>query len=236
MQLTVKDVAGLLNVNEKTIYRWLKKGSLPAYKVGEQYRFNRGELLEWATSRQMHVSPELFRESENTPSNVCSLYNALKEGGIYYRTEGDNKEAALKSVVSLMKLPPEVNREHLLQILLAREAMASTAIGDGIAIPHVRNPIVLHITEPVISLCFLEKAIDFKALDGKPVNCLFTLVSPTVKTHLRLLSHLAYALQNNDFRKIIAAQGGREEIFSAVERVEDQLQKNQPAAGNEEQA
>jgi PTS system nitrogen regulatory IIA component len=56
MQLTVKDVAKLLNVNEKTIYRWLKQGSLPAYQLGNQYRFNKAELLEWATSRQIGVS------------------------------------------------------------------------------------------------------------------------------------------------------------------------------------
>ncbi|MBN2212315.1 MAG: PTS sugar transporter subunit IIA [Sedimentisphaerales bacterium] len=223
MQLTVKDVAGLLKVNEKTIYRWLKKGTLPAYKVGEHYRFNRGELLEWATSRQMHVSLNLFREPEDLPKLGCSLSEALKAGGIYYRTEGGNKEAAIKSVVGLMKLPAEVDREFLFQTLLAREAMASTAIGDGIAIPHVRNPIILHITDPVISLCFLEKAIDFNALDGKPVHCLFTLVSPTVKIHLHLLSRLAYALQDGDFRSILTQQGGRDEIFSAIRQIEAHL-------------
>ena len=49
MQLTVRDVARLLNVSEKTIYRWIKEASIPAYRVNEQYRFNRAELLEWAT-------------------------------------------------------------------------------------------------------------------------------------------------------------------------------------------
>ena len=152
MQLTVKDVANLLKVNEKTIYRWLKKGSLPAYRVGDHYRFNRAELLEWVTSRQIGVSADLFHEPENLQVPTCSLLDALTLGGIYYRIEGENKESAIKNVVGLTKLPQEVDRDFLLQVLLAREAMASTAIGDGIAIPHVRNPIVLHITEPVVSV------------------------------------------------------------------------------------
>ena len=59
-------------------------------------------------------------------------------------------------------------REFLYQILLARESLGSTGIGDGVAIPHVRNPVVLHVSEPVVTLSFLETPIDFHALDGKP--------------------------------------------------------------------
>ncbi|HQH45958.1 MAG TPA: PTS sugar transporter subunit IIA, partial [Candidatus Aminicenantes bacterium] len=144
----------------------------------------------------------------------------------HYRIEGGDKEAVLGTVVDLMKLPREVDRNFLLQVLLAREAIASTAVGDGIAIPHVRNPIVLHVTEPMVSLCFLEKAIDFGSLDGRPVNCLFTLVSPTVKSHLHLLSRIAFALRDGDFRRLILKQGGRNEIFAEIARVEAGLDQS----------
>ena len=233
MELTVKDVANLLTVTEKTIYRWLKNGSLPAYRVSNHYRFNRAELLEWATSRQINVSADLFREPHNAKVPLHGLWEALSLGGIHYRVEGHNKESALRSVVGLMRLPQEVDRDFLLQVLLAREALASTAIGDGIAIPHVRNPIVLHVTEPLVCLCFLEKPIDFNSLDGRLVHCLFTLVSPTVKTHLYLLSRLAYALRDGSFRDVIEKQGSREKILSEIARVESGLQQNQsqPAVG-----
>jgi len=227
MELTVKDVANLLVVTEKTIYRWLKQGSLPAYRVSNHYRFNRAELLEWATSRQINVSADIFREPTNAQVPLHSLYEALSVGGIHYRVEGHNKESALRNVVGLMRLPQDVDRDFLLQVLLAREALASTAIGDGIAIPHVRNPIVLHVTEPMVCLCFLEEPIDFNSLDGRPVHCLFTLVSPTVKTHLYLLSRLAYALRDRSFRDLIEKQGSREKILSDIARVESALQENQ---------
>jgi nitrogen PTS system EIIA component len=234
MQLSVKDVAKLLNVNEKTIYRWLKQGNLPAYQLGNQYRFNKAELLEWATSKQIGVSTDLFGEPSNTQISTKGLFAALTSGGIYYRIEGDDKNSALKSVVGLMRLPQEVDRDFLLQVLLAREAIASTAVGDGIAIPHVRNPIVLHVTEPIVSLCFLEKPIDFGSLDGKPVTCLFTLVSPTVKAHLYLLSRIAFALRDEGFRKVIEKQGSREEIYAEIARVEAGLKQEQPAVATGE--
>lgn len=227
MELTVKDVANLLTVTEKTIYRWLKQGSLPAYRVSNHYRFNRAELLEWATSRQINVSADLFREPNNAQIPLHGLGKALSLGGIYYRVEGNDKESALRNVVALMRLPQDVDRDFLLQVLLAREALASTAIGDGIAIPHVRNPIVLHVTEPMVCLCFLEEPIDFNSLDGRPVHCLFTLVSPTVKAHLYLLSRLAYVLRDTSFRNVIEKQCNREKILSEITRIESGLQQNQ---------
>ena len=65
MDLSVRDSAQLLKVSEKTIYRWVKQGKLPAYRVNEQYRFNLAELLEWATSQRINVSADIFAEPDN---------------------------------------------------------------------------------------------------------------------------------------------------------------------------
>ncbi len=140
----------------------------------------------------------------------------MQAGGIVYRLGGTDKESALRAVVEPMRLPDEVDREQFLRVLLAREALASTAIGDGIAIPHVRNPIVLHVPRSMITLCFLEKPIDFGALDGQPVHCLFTMVSPTVRAHLHLLSRLAFALRDPGFQEAIRRQGLRDEILTEL--------------------
>jgi nitrogen PTS system EIIA component len=223
MQLTVRDVSRLLSVSEKTIYRWVKQGVLPAYRVNEQYRFNRAELLEWATSRRMNISAAVFEEPESDAAPIPGLAEAVRAGGIVYRLGGKDKEAVLRAVVEHLRVPEEVDREFLLRVLLAREALQSTGIGDGIAIPHVRNPIVLHVSRPMVTLCFLEKAIDFGALDGKPVHVLFTMVSPTVRAHLRLLSRLSFALHDAGFKKAVLRQGSREEILRECQRVEEGL-------------
>lgn len=128
MKLTVKDAAHLLNVSEKSIYRWIKLGVIPAYQINEQYRFNRAELLEWATSRKIQVSPEIFRETDGLESPIPPLSEALRDGGVYYRISGTNKETVLRSVVEIMRLPDEVDRAFLYQVLLAREALARRAL------------------------------------------------------------------------------------------------------------
>jgi PTS system nitrogen regulatory IIA component len=115
-----------------------------------------------------------------------------------------------------MKLPEEVDREFLYRVLLARESLGSTGIGDGIAIPHVRNPVVLHVNQPMITLCFLEKPIDFGALDGVPVSTLFAMISPTVKAHLHMLSRLGFVLQNAAFKEAVKQQASRDELMALL--------------------
>lgn len=222
MDLSVRDSARLLRVSEKTIYRWVKQGTLPAYRVNEQYRFNRAELLEWATSRRINVSAEIFEEPDHHHPAV-TLVDALETGGIHYRVAGRDKGEVLRAVVQLMHLPAEVDRQFLLQVLLARESLGSTGIGNGIAIPHVRNPIVMHIPRPMITLCFLDEGIEFDAIDGQPVHTLFAIVSPSTKAHLTLLSRLTFALQQRDFAAAIRQRAARQAILDALARAESNV-------------
>lgn len=227
MKLTVRDVAGLLQVSEKSIYRWIKQGGFPAHRVNDQYRFNRAEVLEWATANRVAVSPELLCEPDTQGSALPNLSEALESGGIFYRVEGRDKDSALQSVVNVLRLPDEVDRDYLYRVLLAREALGSTGVGDGVAIPHVRNPIVLHVPRASITLCFLEQPIEFGAIDGKPVHTLFTLISPTVRAHLHMLSRLAFALRAPRFQEAIRTQDTRESILTAAREVEASLGTHQ---------
>ena len=220
MQLRVRDVARILSISEKTVYQWVKTGGLKAHHVNGQLRFNRTELLEWATSRNLGVSPELFSESDPDTVPMAGLAEALETGGIFHDVDGSRKESVLRAVVERMQLPAEVDRHFLFNVLLAREALGSTAVGDGIAIPHVRNPIVLHVSQPTVTLCFLKTPIDFGALDHKPVHALFSMVSPSIRVHLHLLSRLGFLLKDVSFKQLIEQQGARDKILAVVHRLE----------------
>ncbi|MDD5705563.1 MAG: PTS sugar transporter subunit IIA [Kiritimatiellae bacterium] len=223
MQLTVNDAAALLKLPERTIRRWIKQDLIPVCRVNDQIRFNRTELLEWATTRGLPVSPDIFHAPRAEDACAPAFSAALASGGIFYGIEGRDKEQALRAVVRTINLPRDVDRELLLNVLLAREAMASTGVGEGIAIPHVRNPIVLSVRQPVVGLCFLKQPVEFGALDGQPVHTLFTLVSPTVRLHLHLLSRLTFALRDDTFKRAIGARAPAEEIVAAARAVETRL-------------
>jgi PTS system nitrogen regulatory IIA component len=223
MQLTVREVGKFLNVSEATVLRWIKQRNLPAHHVGGRYRFNRAELLEWATANRIQVSLEMFDHLEAEDEPVPSLADALEAGGIFYQLPDTSKDRALRELVRVLPLPAGIDRELLLRLFLVREAAATTAIGDGIALPHVRNPIVLHVDRPMVTLCFLERPVEFGALDGKPVRILFSLVCPTVRSHLQMLSRLSYALHDPQFKEVVIRQGSPEEIVREARRVEAAL-------------
>jgi PTS system nitrogen regulatory IIA component len=223
LQLTVRDVSKFLNVSEATVTRWIKQRGLPAQHVAGQYRFNRAELLEWATANQIKVSLELFDHLEMEDEAIPSLAEALEAGGIFYHVADTNKDRALRALVQVLPLPDGIDRELVLRLFLAREASATTAIGGGIALPHVRNPIVLHVARPMVTLCFLERPVDFGALDGQPVQVFFSLICPTMRSHLQMLARLSFALHDAKFREIVMRQGQREEILREARRVEAAL-------------
>lgn len=222
MFLKVTELAAKIGVDEKTVLKWIRSGGLPAHKQDERYRINKVDLLEWATSHGITIPPGVFTVGSETV-HLSSVSEALQRGGIFYDLPGNTPETALREVVSRLALPPTLDPDFLLQTLLAREALGSTALGNGIAIPHVRNPIVRQAGESAISLCFLRNPIDFDAVDGRPVSILFTLVTPNVKTHLRLLAKLAFLLRDQNFQELLHRPGNEVEIMAAIRLLEETI-------------
>ena len=218
MRLSVRQVATLLNSPEETIYRWIESGEMPAYRIHDQYRINRSELLEWATSMRIPVAPELFHETDDA-DHIPSVSECLSRGGVFHDVPGTTRSEALSAIVRHLPLG-EGDRELLRELLLARGAAATVAVGGGIAIPHVRKPIVLAEDEPVLTLCFLKTPVDFGAPDGEPVFALFLLVCPTVRLHLQMLAKLARLLREPSFREALRTRlpGGR--LVEMARRIE----------------
>ncbi len=205
MRVTVRDAASLLDSTDEQVLDWIESGGLPAYRIDDQYRINRSELLEWATAHSLHVNPALFHETEDE-DHIPSVAECLERGGVFHGVAGGSKDEAIRSIIALLNLDDEGDRELLLHILLARNAAGVVPVGHGVAIPHVRNPISLSSGEASLSLFFLEEAVDFDAPDGKPVFAFFFLVSPTTRVHLQMLARVAYLLLNTEFREAISAR------------------------------
>ena len=114
----------------------------------------------------------------------------------------------------------DFDRESLVRLFMAREAVGSTAVGDGIAIPHARRPIVLPVPRTLVTLSFLKQPIAYAAPDGKPVNILFSVISPTVAAHVQLLARLARTLHDPAFRRSLVKAKSCQTILREARRVE----------------
>jgi PTS system nitrogen regulatory IIA component len=220
VQLTLRHAASYLGIDESTARRWITERALPVHEAGERLYLNAMELWEWAVENGVRVSRRLLEHAQRAPDPVPPMSDLLRAGGIFHDVEATDKPSVLREFVARLPLPPEQNRDTLLSVLEAREAMGSTGIGDGIAIPHVRNPIVLHIEQPFVTLCLLRHPVEFDAIDGRPVHALFMVVSPTVPAHLRILGQLGFLLRDDDLRRLLRERAPGDDIIGRVEMLE----------------
>jgi len=198
------------------------------HRANERLHLNAIEVWEWAVERGIPVSRSLLDEARRAPEDVPPLLALLAEGGIHRDVEGSDKGSVLASIVARLPLPHDVDREHLLAVLEAREEMGSTGIGQGIAIPHVRNPILLHVNEPQISLFLLHHPVDFDSIDHKPVHAVFMVISPSIPAHLRMLAQLGYALRDRGLRELLKKRAADVALLERIDDL-DRLGAERPA-------
>jgi PTS system nitrogen regulatory IIA component len=220
MQLTLREAASYLSVSEATVRRWISTRGLPAHRTNERIYCNPIELWEWALESGVPVSRSLFERARNEPAEVPRLATLLAEGGVHRDIGGRSKEEVLREIVQVLPLPPDVDRNFLATVLEAREAMGSTGVGGGIAIPHVRNPILLRVERPTVSLCLLREPVEFDAIDGLPVHALFVVVSPDIPTHLRILAQLGFVLRDEQLRRLLRDGASTEALLGRVRELE----------------
>jgi PTS system nitrogen regulatory IIA component len=223
MQLTIRQTASYFGVDEGTVRQWIATRGLPVHRLNERQLLNAIEVWEWAIEQGIPVSRTLLDQARRTPEKVPPLVQLLEAGGIHRDVEGRDKNSVLAALVQHLPLPPDVDRDHLLAVLEAREAMGSTGIGDGIAIPHVRNPILLHVRHPMVALFLLKRPVDFDSIDGRPVHAIFLVVSSSVPSHLRILAELGLALRDQELRTLLQARAPDEKLMTRIHELGDSI-------------
>jgi PTS system nitrogen regulatory IIA component len=224
MKLSMKTVAGALDLPVSTLERWIRQGRIPVQRSGAEVVFSPAALEKWATTHNLS-----FTLSDNQanvialPAPIDSLVSAMQRGNVHHRLGGGDPDEVLQTAVDRIAFLSTDSRKELFGKLIERERLASTGIGNGIAIPHPREPLSHPPAEPFITTCFLEQPIKFNAIDDHPVFVLFLLISPTVKLHLHMLSRLSYCIRDRSFVDFLTTHPDAEALFSRIAAFENQL-------------
>jgi nitrogen PTS system EIIA component len=217
MQLTFRDIEKAFEVEEKTLYQWLNNRNMPAVKANDQYYFNSVEVLEWALKNRIALTPGALKLCERSSTTEDVFTAALLRGGVHLGIGGASREEVLSKVLDFLPLPSHIDCSSLKDMLLSREQTGTTGIGNGIAIPHVKHPVILAGVEPVVGLFFLEQPVDFAAFDRELVHTLFVILTGSFKGHLSLLSRLAFCLQDDHVKSALASRTNPENIIAAFQ-------------------
>jgi PTS system nitrogen regulatory IIA component len=151
------------------------------------------------------------------------ILDILSVDSIVPELKGRNKKQVLEELIDAVKLnKPHIDRDRFMKVLLERERLGSTGIGDGIAIPHGK---MSGISDLVLSFGRSSEGIDFESMDGKPVHLFFLLVAPEAcaGVHLRVLAKIARLLKNGTVRKRLAKVDNRDDIFSIIQQEDEEF-------------
>ncbi|HPE37233.1 MAG TPA: PTS sugar transporter subunit IIA [Spirochaetales bacterium] len=121
-------------------------------------------------------------------------------------------EVLTELVASLGPKLPDLDADKALQVLLEREHLGTTGIGDGVAIPHGKME---DLQEIVLVVGRSKKGVDFEALDFKPCTIFFLVLAPeqVAGTHLRILATISRLLRDESFRRSFQAAADRDELW-----------------------
>ena len=126
------------------------------------------------------------------------------------------KKEALKELVDcVVKKESKVDSTELLRVLLEREELGSTGIGDGIAIPHGK---IKKIENLIVSFGRSLDGVDFQSMDGKPTHIIFLLIAPenSAGIHLKALARISRLLKDSAFRRNIMGAVTSQEIYDII--------------------
>jgi PTS system nitrogen regulatory IIA component len=144
------------------------------------------------------------------------LSDILEEDNIIPDLKARDKKRAIEELTeAIVKGNPSLDKDSLVRVLLERESLGSTAIGDGVAIPHGKYP---GISTPIISFGRSHKGLDFESMDGQPVFLFFLLVAPedSASVHLKALARIAKMLKDSNFRKVLIEATTKKELYKII--------------------
>ena len=228
MDLKMRDVSKMLRVSMSTVRRWLAEGKIPAYKLGNQYRFSPMEIEAWVMQRKINPeAKEEPQEEEFIPpppqgTNRYSLYRAIHKGSVWSDIQGITKEEVIGEAMKRLSKEVELDHELMTELLLDREKMMPTALNKGIAVPHTRD-IMLQNQQDVVAVCFLKDPLPYGALDGEPVNTLFFLFAADDRRHLHLLAKIAHLANSDEARSLFKARPNKLKLLQYIKDWESQL-------------
>ena len=150
------------------------------------------------------------------------LKDIFKKESIIANLKSVDREGALKELVVLLG-EDSVDGKKIFNILLERENLGSTGIGQGIAVPHGKTDIVKNL---MAAVGISRKGVDFNSLDGEPVYIFFLLVAPkdSAGPHLKALARMSRILRDVSFCNLLRQATDEEHIYNLIVREDEKKQ------------
>jgi PTS system fructose-specific IIC component len=163
------------------------------------------------------------------------ITDLLKKESIELNSPVSTKQGAIDKLIDLQAKAGNISDKNAYKKdILAREQMSSTAVGDGIAIPHAKSESV---RQPGLAAITAPNGVDYESMDGKPSNILFMIAAPNDgDLHLEVLSRLMTILMDEEFRRNLLAADTKEKFLKAIDEKEAEKFPDEPKVQQQSEA
>jgi PTS system nitrogen regulatory IIA component len=225
--MTLQEVAQYLKISEKSVLRLAQRGEIPVMKIASQWRFMRTLIDDWCISRIKNTSkPPLVQMIEQSEI-ILPLSRLVTQEHILFHMQPGTIESVLSQLVEpLVKSKTITDAKKMFSFLREREEMASTALSNGVALPHPRNPETCRITEPCLVIGICKEGTYFNALDGKKTRLFFLVCTDSDIVHLKVMSKLAFFMKDSATTERLIEAKNDKEVLSILNEVDQEISKN----------
>jgi PTS system nitrogen regulatory IIA component len=223
--MDMEQLAAYLQRDVREVGKLASRGHLPGHKVGGQWRFHRAEINHWIET-QLPAYDDKQLEALETAGGEGEplLAGLLSEACIGVPLPATTRASVLKELVTLAEQSWQVyDPVAVLEAVRQREEMMSTALPNGVAIPHPRRPMPAALGESVVAYGRTASGIPFGAPHGALTDVFFLVCCRDDRTHLRVLARLTRLLTRPDFLDELRAAETPADAYRVITAAEEQL-------------
>jgi len=223
--MTLAQVAKYLHLAERTVLRMAQRGEIPAAKIASQWRFMRSLVCDWLVAQMQTLPSRQLEAVGGLKQTLLPLGEVLRPDLMSFNLKPGPKENIFRQLLTpLLRTGFARDTDELLKRLLDREAMMTTAVGHGIAVPHPRRPVPGMFSEPAIALGICPEGTDFQAIDDQLVHVFFLICATRIEIHLQLMAKVSWLSRRNVTQRLRGASSA-EEVAAIVAQVVGDLER-----------
>ena len=231
--MTIKLLAGYLNLNERTVLRLVSDGALPGVKVGNQWRFRKAMIDAWLDDQMLGVTPRMIDEPKPVVSRraMLELASCFEISHILPDMKAKTKNEAVEELAGLAAdLGLVRDKTWFIGALIERENVMPSATGRGVAFLHTVKRHPQQVVRPFMVLGRSKRGVDFDALDGQPTHLFFVLGLKINELHLPWLAKLSSMFATRQAVDPVLAARNSKAIYDVIAASERRLTNARPAS------
>lgn len=218
-QMTVQEVAMCLHIAPREVVRMAEEGILSGQRVRGDWMFRTGEVSNWVEANLQAMPTSQRRGAAPQPMAGLLISTALQPDTVALDLNAKTKASVVRELLALaVKADAALDGPTLLNALLDRERQGSTAIGEGVAIPHPSRPLPLD--RPVVVFARTATGVPYGDPKGLLTDLFFLMCCPTQHEHLLYLGRLCRMLMDHSFRKTLRTAADVDSLLQIIDEFE----------------